>query len=51
MEERKIDAIALLRDDSLCLILKLLEITEYTNSNGETQENSKKEKHALCVSV
>lgn len=34
----------------ICLILKLLEITEYTNSNGETQENSKKRNmHCVCL--
>lgn len=40
----------MLRDDSLCLILKLLETTEYTNSKGETQEDSKQRNmHCVCL--
>lgn len=39
-----------LRGDLLCLILKLLEIFEYTNSNGETQEDSKK-RNMHCVGL
>ena len=38
------------RDDSLCLILQLLETTEYTTSNEETQEDSKQRNiHCVCL--
>lgn len=40
----------MLRDDSLCLILQLLETTEYTTSNGETQEDSK-QRNIHCLSL